>query len=176
MRVWFQIIILSALIGLFGCTHLVSEELRKDLYPILTFERLLESPVEFIGKRVMFGGVIVETRALPQRTEVEVVQKEIDFSGYPERGNQTGGRFIFFNKGFLEPEIYSKGRGITGVGKIRGTQVGKVGERPYEFPVIEAEELKLLDDVEERSPYFYPPYRDPWYRNGLYAPNWPYYQ
>ena len=107
MRVWFQIIIVSALIGLFGCTHLVSEELRKDLYPILTFERLLESPVEFIGKRVMFGGVIVETRALPQGTEVEVVQKEIDFSGYPETGNQTGGRFIFFNKGFLEPEIYS---------------------------------------------------------------------
>ena len=49
MRVWFQIIILSALIGLFGCAHLVSEELRKDLYPTLTFERLLESPEDFIG-------------------------------------------------------------------------------------------------------------------------------
>ena len=49
MRVWFQIIILSALIGLFGCAHLLSEELRKDLYPTLTFERLLESPEDFIG-------------------------------------------------------------------------------------------------------------------------------
>ena len=176
MRVWFQIIILSALIGLIGCAHLVSEELRKDLYPTLTFERLLKSPEEFVGKRVMFGGVIVETRALPQGTEVEVVQKEIDFNGYPEMGNQTRGRFIFFNKGFLEPEIYSKGKGITGVGKIRGTQIGKVGERPYKFPVIEAEELKLHDDVAERNPYFYPPYWDPWYRSGLYAPNWPYYQ
>jgi starvation-inducible outer membrane lipoprotein len=71
-------------------------------------------------------------------------------------GNKTGGRFIFFNKGFLEPEIYSKGRGITGMGKIKGTQISKVGERPYEFPVIDAEELKLLDKV-ERNPYFYPP-------------------
>ena len=176
MKISFQTIILSALMGLFGCAHSISEDLRKDLDLTLTFERLLESPEEFIGKRVMFGGVIVETRALPQGTEVEVVQKEIDFSGYPETGNKTGGRFIFFNKGFLEPEIYSKGKSITGVGKIKGSKISKVGERPYEFPVIEAEELKLLDKVIERNPYFYPPYWNPWYRRGLYAPYWPYYQ
>ena len=176
MKISFQTIILSALMGLFGCAHSISEDLRKDLDLTLTFERLLESPEEFIGKRVMFGGVIVETRALPQGTEVEVVQKEIDFRGYPEMGNKTGGRFIFINKGFLEPEIYSKGRGITGVGKIKGIQISKVGERPYEFPVIEAEELKLLDKVVERNPYFYTPYWDPWYRRGFYAPYWPHYQ
>jgi outer membrane lipoprotein len=175
MKICFQTIILSVLMGLFGCAHPFSEELRKDLDPTLSFERLLKFPEEFIGKRVIFGGVIVETRALPQGTEVEVVQKEIDFSGYPEMGNKTGGRFIFFNKDFLEPEIYSKGRGITGVGKIRGTKIGKVGERPYQFPVIESEELKLLDKV-ERNPNFYPPYLDPWYRRGLYVPYWPYYQ
>ena len=175
MRFWFQTIILSSLIGLFGCAHPISVELRKDLDPTLTFERLLEAPEKFIGKRVMLGGVIVETRTLPRGTEVEVVQKKIDFSGYPEMGNQTGGRFMFFNKGFLEPEIYSKGRGVTGVGKIRGTQIGKVGERPFEFPVIEVEKLELLDDV-ERNPYFYPPYWDPRYRPHSYAPYWPYYQ
>ena len=175
MKNWFQITILFSLIGLLGCAHPVSEEMRKGLDPALTFERLLGTPEEFIGKRVMLGGAIVETRNLPEGTEIEIVQKEIDFTGYPEAGNETGGRFILFNKGFLEPEIYSKGRGITGVGKIRGTQIGKVGERPYEFLVIEAEELKLLDDI-ERNPYFYPPYWDPWYRPHSYAPYWPYYQ
>jgi outer membrane lipoprotein len=175
MKIFFQKIILLALMGLFGCAHSISEDLRKDLDLTLTFERLLESPEEFIGKRVMFGGVIVETRVLSQGTEVEVVQKEIDFSGYPETGNKTGGRFIFFNKEFLEPEIYSKGKGITGVGKIKGSQISKVGERPYEFPLIEAYELKLFDKVKQK-PYFYLPYWDPWYRRGLYAPYWPYYQ
>jgi outer membrane lipoprotein len=176
MKISFQTIILSILMGLFGCAHSISENLRKDLDPTLSFERLLKSPEEFIGKRVMFGGVIVQTRVLPQGTEVEVVQKEIDFSGYPEIGNKTGGRFIFFNKGFLEPEIYSKGKSITGVGKIKGSQISNVGERLYEFPVIEAEELKLFDKVVERNPYFYRPYWDPWYRRGLYSPYWPYYQ
>ena len=167
--------ILFPLIGLMGCSHQVFEELRKGIDETLTFKRLLETPEEFMGKRVMFGGAIVETRALAEGTEIEVVQKEIDFTGYPEAGDESGGRFIFFKKGFLEPEIYSKGRGITGVGKLTRTQMGKVGERPYEFPVIEVEEIKLLEDI-ERNPYFYPPYWDPWYRPHSYAPYWPFYQ
>ena len=163
------------IIYLIGCSHPLSQELRKDIDENLTFDRLLENPQEFIGRLVMFGGAIVETRALPEGTEIEVVQKKINFTGYPEAGDESGGRFIFFKKGFLEPEIYSKGRGITGVGKLKGTQMGKVGERPYEFPVIEVEEIKLLEDI-ERNPYFYPPYWDPWYRPHSYAPYWPFYQ
>tara|TARA_Y100001936_G_C15984295_1_gene618591 strand:- start:233 stop:682 length:450 start_codon:yes stop_codon:yes gene_type:complete len=149
--------------------------MRKDVDESITFNRLFEAPEEFIGKRVMFGGAIVETRTLPEGTEIEVVQKKIDFTGHPEAGDESGGRFIFFKKGFLEPEIYSKGRGITGVGKLIGTRMGKVGQRPYEFPVIELDEIKLLEDI-ERNPYFYPPYWDPWYRPHSYAPYWPFYR
>ena len=169
----FIIFILFAI--LIGCAHPISQELQKGLDESLTFERLIEAPEDFIGKRVMFGGTIVKTRTLANGTEIEVVQKKIGFTGYPQTGDETAGRFIFFNKGFLEPEIYSRGRGITGVGKLTGTKVGKVGERPYEFPVIETEELKLVDNV-ERNPYFYPPYWDPWYRPHSYAPYWPFYQ
>ena len=144
-------------IGFIGCSHPLSQEIRKDIDETITFNRLLETPEDFIGKRVMFGGAIVETRALPEGTEIEVVQKKIDFAGYPEAGDESGGRFIFFKKGFLEPEIYSKGRGVTGVGKMTGTRMGKVGERPYEFPVIELDEIKHHEDI-VRITYFYPPY------------------
>ena len=167
--------ILIFFIGLISCSHPVSQEMRKDIDETLTFNRLLETPEDFIGKRVMFGGAIVETRVFAEGTEIEVVQKNIDFTGYPEAGDESGGRFIFFKKGFLEPEIYSKGRGITGVGKLTGTRMGKVGERPYEFLVIELDEIKLHEDI-ERNPYFYPPYWDPWYRPHSYAPYWPFYR
>ena len=163
------------LFGLIHCSHPMSQELLKDIDGTITFDRLFESPEEFIGKLVMFGGVIVETRVLPEGTEIEVVQKKIDFTGYPKAADESGGRFVFFKKGFLEPEIYSKGRGVTGVGKFIGTRMGKVGQRPYEFPLIEVKELKLLEDI-ERNPYFYPPYWDPWYRPHSYAPYWPFYQ
>ena len=167
--------ILLFFIVLIGCSHPMSQEMRKDIDETITFNRLLKTPEEFIGKRVLYGGAIVETRVLPEGTEIEVVQKKIDFSGYPEAGDESGGRFIFFKKGFLEPEIYSKGRGVTGVGNFTGTRMGKVGERPYEFPIIELDELKLHEDI-ERNPYFYPPYWDPWYRPHSYAPYWPFYR
>ena len=167
--------ILLFFIGSIGCSHQLSQTMRKGVDETITFNRLLETPEDFIGKRIIFGGTIVETRVLPEGTEIEVVQKKIDFSGYPEASDESGGRFIFFKKGFLEPEIYSKGRGVTGVGKLTGIRMGKVDERPYEFPVIELEEIKLLEDI-ERNPYFYPPYWDPWYRPHSYAPYWPFYR
>ena len=173
MKRFYQTIILFFALGSLGCAHPISPELRKDLDPTFTFEQIIENPSEFIGKKVILGGVIVETRVLTAGTEIEVVQKKINSSGYPEAGDQSGGRFIFLKKSFLEPEIYSKGREITGVGKIKGTTMGKVGERPYKFPVIEVEELVLREDI-ERNPYFYPPYWDPWFNPNSYRPYWPY--
>ena len=173
MKRFYQTIILFFFIGSLGCAHPISPELRKNLDPALTFEQIIENPEKFIGKKVLLGGTIVETRVLNAGTEIEVVQKKIGSSGYPEVGDQSGGRFLFFKNSFLEPEIYSKGRGITGVGKIKGTTMGKVGERSYKFPVIEVEELVLLEDF-ERNPYFYPPYWDPWFTPNQYRPYWPY--
>jgi len=160
-------------LGSFGCFHPISEELRQDIDDTLTFDKIFENTAGFIGKKVILGGMIVETRVLNEGTEIEVVQKKIDSSGYPEVGDQSGGRFIFFKKSFLDPEIYSKGRRITGVGKIKETRLGKVGARPYNFPVIEAEKLVLSEEI-ERTPYFYPPYWDPWFNPNSYRPYWPY--
>ena len=173
MKRLYQIVVFFFFAGLLGCAHPISHELRKDLDYTLTFEKIIESPEQFIGKKVILGGTIVETRVLNVGTEIEVVQKQIDSFGYPETGDQSGGRFMFFKKSFLEPEIYSKGRRITGVGKIKGTTMRKVGERPYKFPVIEVEELVLHENF-ERNPYFYPPYWDPWFTPNQYRPYWPY--
>ena len=90
--------ILLFFIGSIGCSHQFSQTMRKDVDETITFNRLIETPEDFIGKRVLYGGAIVETRVLPEGTEIEVVQKKIDFSGYPEAGDESGGRFIFLKK------------------------------------------------------------------------------
>ncbi len=158
-----------------GCAHPVSKEVRAKLDPDFTFESLIENPGTFLGKRVLFGGVIVVTRNLKEGTEIELVHKNLDFAGNPEPGNYSGGRFLFFNKGYLEPEIYSPGKNLIGVGKVIGKKLGKIGDYPYQFPVIEVEELHLLKDMEQ-YPYFHPPYWDPWYRPNLYSPYGFYYR
>lgn len=140
--------------------------MRQGLDPSVSLSGLFESPETYKGKRVMLGGVITETRNLPQRTEIEVVQKNLDSYGYVESGDKTIGRFIFSQPGYLESEVYSKGRTIVGAGKVLGGKKGKIGERDYLFPLIEAEEIHLWENYKDY--YYY----DPYY---LYYPFSPYY-
>ena len=158
-----------------GCAHPVSQGIRKSIDPDIKFESLVEDPNPFLGKLVLFGGVIVVTRNVQDGTELEIVQKNIEPYGNLEAGDYSGGRFLFFSKDYLEPEIYSSGRELIGVGKVTGHKLGKVGDYSYNFPIIEVEELHLLDDKKLNSSYSVPYSWEPWYRPYFFGRNWSYY-
>lgn len=155
-------------LALSGCAHPISSGLRSQVDPAVTFVHVLQAPQAYIGKTVVFGGVISETRNLDGITEIEVVEKDLDYSGYPSSGDKSLGRFIFRKKGYLESEIFAKGREVTGAGTLVGTVKGKIGETDYEFPVIEVEELKLWQEniypYYNFSPYYYGPSWRPFWR------------
>lgn len=158
----FPLLLFIFLVVFVACVHPISEGMRAQIDPTLTFNQILESPDPHLNQPVMFGGVIVKTKSFDNRTEVEVIQKELDWLGYPSREDKTEGRFIFVKEGFLEPEIYSKGRYVTGAGKMTGNRIGKIDNKNYSFPLIEVAELKLWEDF-SRSPY-YGIYNGPFYR------------
>jgi starvation-inducible outer membrane lipoprotein len=79
-----------------GCAHPVSQEIRKGIDPDIKFETLVENPKLYLGKRVLFGGVIVVARNLEDGTELEIVQKNLESYGNLEAGDYSGGRFPFF--------------------------------------------------------------------------------
>ena len=173
------------LVALSACVHPISGNLRRQVDPTLSFAQILSDPQKHIGKKVVLGGVIVETRNLADHSDVEVVQKNLDAFGYPGSGDESQGRFLFRYPGYLESEIYSKGRLVTGGGTLTGTQKGKIGEVDYEFPVIAVEELKLWEPL-AASYYGYPPYAYgpywgrywgayPFYPYGYYGPFFPHY-
>lgn len=159
-----------------GCVHPISEGLRNQVDPALSINQILQSPNTYVGKKIVLGGMIVKTRNLEKVTEIEVVEKKLDSFGYPSFYDETRGRFLFRKQGYLEAEIFAKGRMVTGGGTLVKTKSGKIGEVEYEFPVIEAEELKLWDA--SSSGYGYPPYGygPYWSRMGPYPyhPNYPY--
>jgi len=154
---WQRLCGVVSIAAMIGCAHPISEGLRSQVNPSLNFTQILEASQDHIGQKIVLGGVIVETRNLENTTEIEVVEKKLDSFGYPSYSDQSQGRFLFRKAGYLESEIYAKGREVTGGGTFVGTQKGKIGEVTYDFPVIEVEELKLWDPL--YSPYYgYPPY------------------
>ncbi len=159
----FRIGISLMVLTLVGCAHPISETLRQNVDPNLTFSQIFQSPDAFIGKTVLLGGEIVETRNYPNFVEIEVVQKPLDLAGYPESRDVSGGRFVFQKPGYLESEIFAKGRKIVGAGVVKGTQVKALGNITYRYPVIEVAELHLWQDLTPDYYYYYP-YDPFWYR------------
>ncbi len=141
----------------------------------------MQSPETYIGKMVIFGGTVVMTRNYEEGSEIEVIQRDLDYSDYPMNDDQSSGRFIFLYNGYLESEIYAEGRRVTGAGKVKGVREGKVDEQTYLFPVIEVEELKLWEERIPYDPYYDYPYywgaypygRHPFFYNHYYGyPYW----
>lgn len=95
------------------------------------------------GQRVLWGGVIVASRNLADQTQLEVLGYPLNRSGKPNRDDPPQHRFIVRHPGYLETADYAEGRLVSIVGKIDGTQDGKVGEARYVYPVVAGTELHL---------------------------------
>ncbi len=95
------------------------------------------------GRRVAWGGAIVQTRNLKDITEIEVLSYPLDRSGRPQTDGDAGRRFLVVRQGYLESADYRNGRLLTAVGTVSETRSGLVGEAPYVYPVLQATDLYL---------------------------------
>jgi outer membrane lipoprotein len=85
------------------------------------------------------------------------------------------GRYLVVVDRFLDPAIYRSGRDITVAGEVRGSEVHRLGEIDYRYPVIAASELYLWKKplFPQAYPYLYP-YGYPAYRRWWQYPVYPY--
>jgi outer membrane lipoprotein len=105
---------------------------------------------------VHWGGQIVRTENLHDRTLIEVLEFPLDSGGRPQTGRPPGGRFIIESPGFLEPHEYAPKRLIEVRGQLSGFRNGRVGEAEYRYPLVMAERLTLRA---ERAPASTPQFR-----------------
>lgn len=104
----------------------------------LTPQGVAMRPQMAAGKQVLWGGVILKTVNLEDRTQVEVLAFPLAGDTRPKIEGVPLGRFIFEQAGYLEPASYASQRQITVVGTVAGTLPGKVGDTPYNFPLVTA--------------------------------------
>ncbi len=95
------------------------------------------------GKHILWGGMIINSTNLENRTRLEVLGYPLDSDQQPEIDRQPYGRFLLYQPGYLETVDYAPGRQITVLGRFNNIQDGKVDETRYTYPVIEAEQLYL---------------------------------
>lgn len=96
-----------------------------------------------LGKSILWGGTILETRNLKGSTQIEILAYPLSSSHRPLLDKKPLGRFIIKQSGYLEASNYAAGKQLSVLGKISGNQSGKIGESRYSYPVINAEGLHL---------------------------------
>jgi len=102
----------------------------------LTPQRVSARPQLGVGKQVLWGGVIMKTVNLKDRTQIEVLAFPLNSRERPNIDQPPLGRFIFEKRGYLEPANYASQRQITVLGTVTGTLPGQVGESDYNYPLV----------------------------------------
>lgn len=123
--------------------------------PSLTPQQAVSEADMQRDKRVLWGGMIINSTNLKGETRIEVLAYPLDSDHYPQTDQSPYGRFLLFKEGYLETVDYAAGRLITVVGRYTGTRQGKVDESEYTYPVIRAEQLHLWSKGQKRDTRFH---------------------
>lgn len=114
------------------------------------------------GQAVRWGGEIIKVEPKSDTTCFEILARELDSSARPEgrtSRDPSQGRFMACRAGFYDPEVFERGRELTVVGHLTGTDHGKVGDFDYAYPHVAADAIYLWP---KRQRYVGGPYQDPW--------------
>ena len=159
--IWFST---AAALALGGCAS-VPSQLAGDQFATVTPQQAGAQGAN--GQRVRWGGEIIKVEPRADATCFEVLSRELYADARPNRRDHSDGRFIACSQGFYDPATYPKGRDLTVVGSINGTEQHKVGEYNYTFPRVNADQVYLWP---KRQRYdYYPAYG---YYDPFWGPSW----
>jgi outer membrane lipoprotein len=95
------------------------------------------------GDTVLWGGMIIEVRNLPDRTEIEVLAYPLDARQRPQLAQPGQGRFIAMLPGFVDPLVYPQGRFLTLRGRLAGATGGAASPTIARHPRVAVEATHL---------------------------------
>ena len=142
----------------------------------LPFLQVKAAPDSLKGQTVVFGGNVLTGRRLKDGTRIEILQLPLDRSTRP--GNdltQSQGRFIAFQREFLDPATLPPGTRVTVSGEISGSVTLPLDETDYTYPVINIKQLRVWSKSEDVAPRIHPYYMGPGSYWGPYWRSWPYW-
>ena len=130
------------------------------------------------GERVRWGGEIISVDPGADATCFEVLSRDLDSSARPLARDDSNGRFIACRAGFYDPEVFVRGRDLTVIGSVTGTEMGRVGEFDYTYARVAAESVYLWPKrplvIQQRNHWghdpFWGPGFGPYWGGGYWGP------
>ncbi|MGH7205787.1 MAG: Slp family lipoprotein [Nitrospiraceae bacterium] len=159
-----------------GCapTSDIPASLQTQVDHSLTFSQLKESPPSYKGRLVLLGGEVLTAKRLKEGTRIEVLQLPLDGYQTPDIDRTASqGRFLAFQKDFLDPATVPPGTRVTIVGEVTGATTLALDETEYSYPTLEIKNLRVWPKSMGSSAW-QRPYTAPYYW-GPYWGRYPYW-
>jgi outer membrane lipoprotein len=154
----FQSIVVTALVGLGGCSSgptVIPPELESRIDKSVSFPQILATPTSYSGRTVLLGGEILSAKRMSNGTQFEILQLPVSDDDPPaERRSESQGRFLAMNRGEIDPAAFPAGTRVTVIGEVTGDTVQRLDESEYRYPTIEVKHLHIWtpDSYGRRSP------------------------
>lgn len=152
VRITFGIALLG--LALAGCAT------KKVLYETdavtvaLTPEQVASDPESATGT-VIWGGVIVSSVNLVDRTQFEVLAYPLDSYQRPMTKKKSLGRFLLQSPDYVETKDYAPGREVTAIGTLQGITKGEISDAKYDYPTVSVNDVYLWNrDNSHEKPRF----------------------
>jgi outer membrane lipoprotein len=159
-----------------GCS-VISRDIRREVDRTVTLPMVQTNPDGYKGKKVIWGGIILSSKNLADKTVIEVLQTPLDISDMVTDKEHSQGRFLVESSVYLDTYLYKAGREIIVAGIIKGITIQKIGELDYAYPVLEPMQMRVFKPQQERRYEPLPPwwYYQPYSPYHPYNPHYPYY-
>ena len=136
--------ILSTMLFLSGCAHVMSEANLKFADQSIRYNDLNAKPEAFAGKTLLLGGIIAGVRGSDDVIMLEVAQLELFKNGVPNEDSRSAGRFLAISTELIDPVVYQPGKLVTIIGEVKGKKIEKIDGVDYPYPLIAVKELRLF--------------------------------
>jgi len=117
----------------------------------LSPQDVLAHPRATLGVRVRWGGMVIGDTVGPVHSTLIILAYPLNDHGRPRLRQTPLGRFQATAPGYLDPILFARGRLITVVGTVAGTQTGFVGQARYLYPRLRILKTHLWPLYREQS-------------------------
>lgn len=139
----FRHIVILLVVMMTGCAVVPDTIKVPEGTELITYTQAVTESNAVMGKPARWGGLIVGVENKPDETYIELVHFPLSDNGKPDKKAQTVGRFKVLVEGFVDPVSFESGRLATFVGSLVEPTAGMVGEQPYLYPTLKADDYHM---------------------------------